>query len=160
MTCLTHCIFNLQQDAIVAVCSSLVRNGNGTIYSKMQSSLSAHRHRYSCPRWELHHLQQDVIVAVCSSPSLQLYENGSSILAFVSRVQLAANTLPVFKDVIQAQLPIAVCIVDIGYKHQLRSCNAAANNTPAVCMPCNVMLPRYIGGNVKCKDIWIPRMRS
>ena len=83
-----------------------------SIYSKMQSSLSAHRHRYSCPRWELHHLQQDVIVAVCSSPSLQLYENGSSILAFVSRVQLAANTLQVFKDVIQAQLPTAVWIAD------------------------------------------------
>ena len=93
MTCLTHCIFNLQQDAIVAVCL---------------------RHRYTCLKWEWHHLQQDVIVAVCSSPSLQLYENGSSILAFVSRVQLAANTLQVFKDVIQAQLLIAVWIADVG----------------------------------------------
>ena len=85
-----------------------------SIYSKMQSSLSAHRHRYTCLKWEWHHLQQDVIVAVCSSPSLHLSENGSGILAFVSRVQLAANTLQVFKDIIQAHLPTAVWIADFG----------------------------------------------
>ena len=56
---------DLQQDVIVAVCSSpalhLSENGHGILATHRSckacriQSLSAHRHRLTCLRWEWHH---------------------------------------------------------------------------------------------------------
>ena len=70
-------------------------------------------------------------------------------------MQLCADSVSIFKHVIQTGLPRPVSIMDLRQKLQLRPGNAAANNPLVLCMSGDVMPPGDIVGNVECKGTWM-----
>ena len=74
--------------------------------------------------------------------------NRLSILTPTSRMQLAYAAFHILEDKVETQLASAIRIMDPRKKLQVSSYDAASNNSLALRMPCDVMLPGNVSRNL------------